>query len=235
VGTLGKASSPAAVYVFKIEAARRQIDAAIRMTFLNEDDLAIHTVASAAYKILRDLLIKRGENDVERHLKHRMFEIARRLAHAEMSADEYKKFSAIPKIFSIAQEIEERGEKFTADHIADVVGKEQKKALVNALSKTANFLKHADRDYSSSIALNDVDNKMIIMRASAAYIMLMNSMTPEMCVFHIFSSLEDSSLIVPDSCSGIVQSLKRVSSSQRHRACLRLIQKWDSKFSYLAS
>lgn len=43
------------IRVNKIEAARRQIDAAIRMLFNNEDPVAIHTVATAAFRILRDL------------------------------------------------------------------------------------------------------------------------------------------------------------------------------------
>ena len=96
------------------------------------------------------------------------------------------------------------------------------------MSKIANFLKHADRDHSSSIALNDVDNKTIICRASAAYDMLMKRLTPEMQVFFIFASLEGGGLIVPDLFLGISELLKKLSPSQRLRACLRLIRKWDS-------
>jgi hypothetical protein len=36
----------AEIYVNKLEAARQQIDAAIRMLLANEDSLAIHTVAA---------------------------------------------------------------------------------------------------------------------------------------------------------------------------------------------
>ena len=39
----------------KLAAARRQLDAAIRMLFSGEDVLAVHTVASAATTILRDI------------------------------------------------------------------------------------------------------------------------------------------------------------------------------------
>ena len=49
----------------KLEAARRQLNAAIRMTFANEDELAIHTVAAAAYGIVRDLLGTRGRSNSE--------------------------------------------------------------------------------------------------------------------------------------------------------------------------
>ncbi|PKU22660.1 hypothetical protein [Telmatospirillum siberiense] len=43
------------VIVTKETAAQRQIDAAIRMYFAQEDELAVQTVAAAAYTILRDL------------------------------------------------------------------------------------------------------------------------------------------------------------------------------------
>ena len=44
----------------KIQAAQRQIDAAIWMLFRNDDPVAIHTVAMAAFRILRDLAKQRG-------------------------------------------------------------------------------------------------------------------------------------------------------------------------------
>ena len=43
------------IKVNKLEAARRQIDAAIRMLFSGEDPVAIHTLAWAGFQILRDL------------------------------------------------------------------------------------------------------------------------------------------------------------------------------------
>ena len=47
------------IRVTKIQAAQRQIDAGIRMLFRNEDPVAIHTVAMAGFRILRDLVKKR--------------------------------------------------------------------------------------------------------------------------------------------------------------------------------
>lgn len=44
----------------KVDAARRQTDAAIRMLFANEDPFAIHTVAAAANRILRDMAENQG-------------------------------------------------------------------------------------------------------------------------------------------------------------------------------
>lgn len=48
----------------KIEAARRQINAAIRLLFDNEDPLPIHTLIMAAFRILRDLASKKDTSRV---------------------------------------------------------------------------------------------------------------------------------------------------------------------------
>ena len=40
----------------KIDVAYRQTDSAIRTYFNEEDPIAVHTVASACFKILRDLV-----------------------------------------------------------------------------------------------------------------------------------------------------------------------------------
>jgi hypothetical protein len=48
--------------ITKLEAARRQLDAAIRMLFAGEDPLAIHALAMAAFRLLRDLSEKQGSD-----------------------------------------------------------------------------------------------------------------------------------------------------------------------------
>ena len=55
----------AKIYINKLEAARRQIDAAIRMLLAKEDSLAIHTVVAAGYRVLRVLLRHRGKDDLD--------------------------------------------------------------------------------------------------------------------------------------------------------------------------
>lgn len=52
----------AIIKINKTEAARRQIDTAIRMLFDNEDPVAIHTIAMAGFRILRDLTASRDDS-----------------------------------------------------------------------------------------------------------------------------------------------------------------------------
>ena len=47
--------------ISKIEAARRQLDCAIELWFCDKDEVSIHTLAAAAYQIIHDLKMKRGE------------------------------------------------------------------------------------------------------------------------------------------------------------------------------
>lgn len=55
--------------VNKPEAARRQLDSAIRMLFQNEDPIAIHTLCMAAFRILRDLTEKGGDSYIHKVVK----------------------------------------------------------------------------------------------------------------------------------------------------------------------
>jgi hypothetical protein len=56
-----------AISISKFDAARRQLDAAVRMTFAGEDPVAIHSIAAAGNRIVRDLSAKRG--DIESYLR----------------------------------------------------------------------------------------------------------------------------------------------------------------------
>jgi hypothetical protein len=49
------------IEISKIEAARRQIDCAIELWFLDRDEVSIHTLAAAAYQIVHDIKESRGE------------------------------------------------------------------------------------------------------------------------------------------------------------------------------
>jgi hypothetical protein len=55
------------IRINKLDAARRQINAAVRMTFEGEDPIAIHSVIAAGHRIIRDICEQRG--DIESYLK----------------------------------------------------------------------------------------------------------------------------------------------------------------------
>ena len=53
----------AKIFVSKLAAAERQLCESTRMFFDDRDELAIHTVASAAYRLIADLKKKRGREE----------------------------------------------------------------------------------------------------------------------------------------------------------------------------
>jgi hypothetical protein len=52
----------------KLEAARRQLDCAIRLYFNNEDSLSIHTIAYAAFRVLFDIYPRWRSDGLAHHL-----------------------------------------------------------------------------------------------------------------------------------------------------------------------
>ena len=46
--------------ISKLDAARRELESAIRLYFAHGDPVSIHTLAAAAYAVIDDLVAKRG-------------------------------------------------------------------------------------------------------------------------------------------------------------------------------
>jgi hypothetical protein len=44
------------IKISKLDAARRQLDTAIRLYFMEGDPVSVHTLAAAAFEILKDLV-----------------------------------------------------------------------------------------------------------------------------------------------------------------------------------
>jgi hypothetical protein len=57
------------IQIDKLEAARRQLDCAIRLYFDCEDSLAVHTLAYAAFRVLFDIYPRRRNDGLVDHLK----------------------------------------------------------------------------------------------------------------------------------------------------------------------
>jgi hypothetical protein len=82
--------------ITKIEGARRQLDCAIRLFFEDDDSLAIHTLAHAAFKVLFDLYPKRRSDDFATQMNNRIARLGWRrfsrepnfLKHADKDPEE---------------------------------------------------------------------------------------------------------------------------------------------------
>lgn len=235
-------SRQAQVFINKLEAARRQLDAAIRMTFANEDELAIHTVAAAAYRIVRDLLHKRGRSDSEELYAAGIYNTARLLATGEIPQAELDDLmrdapQSHDKLMAISEEIKAGGDAVTPDKIRVHMDHMDRKAEWSRLSATANFLKHADWG-PTHLSLDDMNNDEILIRACVAYVMAVGQtpdnllQTPEMSAFHIWwMSRNDRVQLAREHGDEFADLMQRLSPSRRRRACLKLIRlftRWRS-------
>jgi hypothetical protein len=100
----------------KMDVARRQLDAAIRMTFGGEDPIAVHSVAAAGYQIIRDICKRRGDID-------------------------------------------------GYNHLIDWISPGQQRQFWQAINRSANFFKHADRDANAIHEMNEEETDSLIVVA----------------------------------------------------------------------
>lgn len=230
--TSRRQSRQVSIFINKLEAARRQLDAAIRMTFANEDSLAIHTIAAAAYRITRDILHKRGRHDPDELLRAGIYALALSIAHGKISDKdvEYMKETdpAYALIFEIADGIkaqEARGREFTLDQISISSNDQVKKAHWQSMSKVSTFLKHADLDTDASLNLDEVDNDKLIFQATGAYVLASHNITPEIAIFFLYWIQRNGprwGLRAHE--AKFVNTLERLSPARRRRACAQLIR-----------
>jgi hypothetical protein len=158
----------AKVHVTKPAAAQRQLRAAVRMFFASEDELAVHTVASAAYRLLTDLKADRGRDEVGDFYLTSIFYCVRDFRRGTLPSYLANNPDTMAWIRELAETLPISADSKFSDVVASVrtsVAKEywQKR---NAVS---NFLKHADRDTKAHISLDDVDNLQLLMQAYSAY------------------------------------------------------------------
>ena len=66
---------PPSLTISKLDAAKRQLETAIRIYFYSGDPVSLHTLTAAAYNVVRDLNEKRGGAPMV--IKERMFEFVR--------------------------------------------------------------------------------------------------------------------------------------------------------------
>lgn len=215
------------VALTKIAGAQRQLDAAIRMFFAGEDELAIHTVAAASYRVLHDLNQKRGKRLVPYEAWHYgTFQVA--LAFATGTENELPEPLRVlgdnEIIIGLSGLIRSHILKLGKvpdfqDFIVRVPPEEWQR--FNLIS---NFLKHADRDPHKFLTLTEGEELKLISDAVYAYIRLMHHLTTEMRVFFAYVSvlLEDPSGL-DDAQTAIFNGLKKLDTGERRQACIEMI------------
>ena len=211
------------VHILKLAAARRQLDAAIRMKFMGEDELAVHTVAAAALGILRDILEQRGKPLLSEGARTGLFLYASELIAGTLPPPDMDLLRSDPQLMKIISRIAEglRSGAITSEADIKLNGRDDWRPL----TRVANFLKHADRDASAHISASEVDNDTHLLFACGALKMLTGQSSFEAVVFHANWVLEhEPASKLSGLADAIASKLRRVKPSGRNRKCLQLIQ-----------
>ena len=219
--------STAEIFITKTEGARRQIDAAIRMLLLGEDDLAIYTVAAAANSVLRDLKSRRGRDALADLYGSSLFALALQIVDKKRSKYLQKLEAESPQhmwmVNQLAEKIRSTGSRDFRD-VAITLPSSFVREHWGRVSGPANFLKHADRDARTAFAESDFSrHPEVILHAMSSYIDIARTPTSEMMAFMVYwaATIEEfEGLDQP--WHDLAQEAARVDESFRRTECLEL-------------
>ena len=162
------ATSPDNLYVTKLAAARRQLLEAIRMFFAEQDELAIHTVAAAAHRIIADLKAERGRDEAGDFFLTMTFFVVRDYRRGTLP----RRFIDDPKMMKFIREMADQLPISATTEYEEVKAHPDSKArkqFWKQMNKASNFLKHADQDATASLSMDDVDNLNRLIFAYSSY------------------------------------------------------------------
>ena len=222
--------STASLHVTKLAAAKRQLQAAIRLFFFEEDELAIHTVASAAYGLLKDLKRDRGQSEAADSYLTTFFYLVRDFRRGTLPAH----FTSDPSIMAEIERIADQLSPITADSkLSDVqvtLSPDLEKQYWNENNRAANFLKHADRDTDGTFPLDKIDNNLLLLRCCSAYRDIApDDLGNERMAFEAFTAANNPShQATGSSFDALVESIRRVPSEHRRELCYKVITKLNA-------
>jgi len=221
------------ILISKLASAQRQLDAAIRMTFAEEDILAVTTVAAAAYRVLRDIKETRGQKVFAHHLRDGVLGVARAYARGELEANYVRLFQQSDQFWSLITEAVQRIRAAGADRdISELrsllnveVARNVEKHHWKQKNTAANFLKHPDFDPKSFLSTEEVNASNLMMEACDVYFDLMGSVTIEMEVWMAAMFLNHKVSCKHPAIVTIMEFLRAIPPEEYNRSCLALVQK----------
>jgi hypothetical protein len=222
--------SSAKIHVTKLAAAQRQLRAAIRMFFADEDELAIHTVASAAYRLLSDLKSERGRDEVGDYYLSMIFYSVREYRRGTLPSYLADNPETMKWIRKMAEKLPIDASTKYEDVVASV-SRDLAREFWQKRNKISNFLKHADRDAKSSISLEEVDNLHLLAQTLGSYVDLVrDDLGAEGLVFNIYLNAVSGMIEgLPPKFQSIVADLEELDRNDRLNACSQLLRKLNEK------
>lgn len=173
------------LFINKLSAAERQINSAIRMYFMEEDLLSIHTVASAALNIYADLMRMRGKEPAVHGLAYGLLRMARDYIDGNLSDKQLSELgeAGVEAILPMI-DVLKNNPKFDIEEIKATGSHQFVRDYWVDKRKGYNFLKHADRDHDGMLDEANINNEDIILNAIGNSLHLNCVITPEKELFY---------------------------------------------------
>ena len=217
--------STAKVHITKLAAAERQLRTAIRLYFAKEDELSIHTIASAAYRLLADLKAERGMDEAANVYLTSIFYVVRDYQRGTLPKDMESDPEIMKWIREAAAQLPIRSDSKFED-ASVTLSRELVGQFWNRRNKISNFLKHADRDTSASISLDDVDNLLLLMQCYSSYMdITREDLGNEGFVFQLFIGVKRMERSSTPQENELVQMVAEIPEADRMRFCSMCISK----------
>ena len=223
--------SKATLHVTKLAAAKRQLQAAIRLFFMEEDELAIHTVASASYGLLKDLKCDRGRSEAADSYLTTFFYAVRDFRRGTLPAE----IMATPSMLAQIERIADQLSPITADSkLSDVqvtIPPALEKQYWKENNQAANFLKHANLDTDGTLSLEKLNNNLLLLKCYSAY----RDIIPDDCgneglIFEVFTAANNPChQDKGTNFDSLVASMKQVPSELRLTFCFKMIVEMNAR------
>ena len=154
----------------KQAAARRLILNGIEMAKRSDDPLAIHVVAASALNLIRELLAQRGPDLSAQALRYGIFKAA--MARAEGKDSGLPDDGSLDKVLDQIASAIKKGFVKKAEDITLQLPAGDDRRMFDPIIRPFNFLKHAQRDPTSTLDESDVNPIQALMYAIAAFAFL---------------------------------------------------------------
>ena len=220
----------ASVHINKLSAAKRQLQAAIRMYFQPEDELAVHTVAAAAYGVLKDIKKSRGLSEAADSYLVSIFYVVRDFRRGTLPRSKMDDPIFMAEVKRLADQLSPITADSKLSEVRASIGPDLERQYWNDTNRSANFLKHADRDAENALPLETVDNLLLLLKSVSAYHdVAPDGLGNEGMVFQAFVSAGNESYQMGTSWfDTLVASMRRVPTDHRAELCHRLIIEMNS-------
>ncbi len=220
----------ASIHINKLSAAKRQLKAAIRMYFQSEDELAVHTVAAAAYGLLKDIKKSRGMNEAADSYLVSIFYVVRDYRRGTLPPHMTGDSVFMKEVTRFAEVLSPITADSKLSEVRASIGQELERQYWNDSNRAANFLKHADRDIGQALAAEAVDNRLLLMKCLSAYQdVAPDDLGNEGVVFQAFiTANNDSYQMGGSSFDSLVASMRKVPAEHQLQLCYNVISEMNS-------